>query len=430
MSADDPQQTAAASSSANLLVIAPPGCGKTELLAQRAQALIPRLLPGQKILALTFTNRAKANLSERLRRILGAQRMRRYVTVHNFHGHAAEIVLAHGRTIGLQADGMTMPTTTTLKRALRQFSGDKTACGAAAELLAAIKRGPLTDDEVAEAIKEAGDTLALQVETDRIAGNQLHYDDLLRHAQCLLRIGEVARLYQQHYGAVLVDEYQDLSLQRLDLALRTCATSRTFAGDPMQGIYSWAGAAPREVGDVLRGECDEPVQLTVSYRSSPAVLAMVNGIAAPMGAAPLRAHDPAAWPGASAALDFPTRAAEAEFIAAVCEQITTADPAASVGVISRAGWRRAAIDAALAQRPSVPCRHWDLAVEDPAVLDLIRGVVSGMAPGTRLDDARARVIAALDPGEVDTIEQVGDAIDQLAQAAPGARTPRWCAWPG
>jgi DNA helicase-2/ATP-dependent DNA helicase PcrA len=76
MTADDPQQAAAASSSsANLLVIAPPGCGKTELLAQRAKALIRGLLPGQKILALTFTNRAKANLSERLRRILGAQRV-------------------------------------------------------------------------------------------------------------------------------------------------------------------------------------------------------------------------------------------------------------------------------------------------------------------------------------------------------------------
>jgi DNA helicase-2/ATP-dependent DNA helicase PcrA len=43
-----------------------------------------------------------------------------------------------------------------------------------------------------------------------------------------------------------------------------------------------------------------------------------------------------------------------------------------------------------------------------------------MPPGTRLDDARARVIATLDPGDVDTIEQVDDAIDQLAEAAPGA----------
>jgi DNA helicase II / ATP-dependent DNA helicase PcrA len=422
MTEDDPQHIAATSRSARLLVIAPPGCGKTELLAQRTQALIPQLLPGQKILALTFTNRAKANLSERLRRTLGAQRMRRYVTVHNFHGHAAGIVLAHGRTIGLQVDGITMPTTTTLKRALRQCSGDTAACDAAAELLATIKRGPLTDDEVAEAIKEAGDPLALQVETDRIAGNQLHYDDLLRHAQRLLGIGEVARLYQQHYGAVLVDEYQDLSLQQLDLAMRTCTTSRTFAGDPLQGIYSWAGAEPKEVGDLLRRECGDPVQLAVSYRSSPAVLAMVNAISASMGAAPLRAYDPAAWAdgGASAALDFATRAAEAEFIAAVCEQITTADPAASVGVISRAAWRRTTIDTALAQRPSIFCRRWDLAAEDPGILDLIRSVVSVMPPGTQLDGARAKVIASLDPGDVDTIEQVSDAITQLGQAAPGA----------
>jgi DNA helicase-2/ATP-dependent DNA helicase PcrA len=127
--------------------------------------------------------------------------------VHNFHGHAAEIVLAHGRTLCLPVGRIVMPTTTTLKRALRQFSGDKAACDSAAELLASVKRGPLTDEEVTEAIKAAGDQLALQVETDRIACNRLHYEDLLRHAQCLLRVPEVARLYQQHYGAVLVDEY-------------------------------------------------------------------------------------------------------------------------------------------------------------------------------------------------------------------------------
>jgi ATP-dependent exoDNAse (exonuclease V) beta subunit len=50
----------------NLPLIAPPGCGKTELLAQRAAYLIPTLEPHQRILALTFSNRAKANLGERL----------------------------------------------------------------------------------------------------------------------------------------------------------------------------------------------------------------------------------------------------------------------------------------------------------------------------------------------------------------------------
>lgn len=84
------------------MVLAPPGCGKTELLGYRAAHLIPELLPNQQILALTFTNRAKANLGLRLREILGVARMRKFVTVRNFHGHATELILAHGRTVGLR----------------------------------------------------------------------------------------------------------------------------------------------------------------------------------------------------------------------------------------------------------------------------------------------------------------------------------------
>jgi DNA helicase-2/ATP-dependent DNA helicase PcrA len=203
MTVTDALQASVMDSRTHVLVIAPPGCGKTELLAQRAQALVPQLLPGQRILALTFTNRAKANLSERLQRILGAPRMRRYVTVRNFHGHAAEIVLAHGRTLGLQTDTIVMPTTTTLKKALRQFSGDKDECDAASDLLAAVKRSPISDEEVLEAVQAARNPLALKVETQRIAANRLHYEDLLRHAQRLLNIDEIARLYQQHYLAHL-----------------------------------------------------------------------------------------------------------------------------------------------------------------------------------------------------------------------------------
>lgn len=86
---------------ARLTIIAPPGCGKTEVLAHRVAFLIDILEPGQKTLALTFTNRAKANLMDRLRQTLGVARVRRYVSVQNFHGHATSIILSHGRTLGL-----------------------------------------------------------------------------------------------------------------------------------------------------------------------------------------------------------------------------------------------------------------------------------------------------------------------------------------
>ena len=420
MADDERQRRAAESTSANLIVIAPPGCGKTELLALRAKQLIPRLAPNQRILALTFTKRARTNLSERLQRVLGRERFRRYVTVRNFHGHAAEIILAHGRTLQLPVDELVMPTTKTLRKALERFSNDRASNEAAAELLASTKRRPLTDDEVLCALDAAGDALAKRVEVERVKRKELHYDDLLRHGQRLLAVSEIANLYHQHYGAVLVDEFQDLSPQQLAIALSTCKTSRTFAGDPLQGIYSWAGAEPIKIESRLRGMCD-PIQLTVSYRSSPAVLAMLNGVSRRMGAAPLRAFAPSAWPdgGASSVLELPTIHDEAILVASLCKQIVDADPTVSIGVITRSGWRRREIDRELAARDDIPCRRWDFAIEDPGVLDMLRVAVSRMPADVLFENARDKIISTIDPSDVDTIEQVVDAFELLSVGATG-----------
>jgi DNA helicase-2/ATP-dependent DNA helicase PcrA len=413
----DIQQMAADSWEPNLLAIAPPGCGKTELLAMRAVALISRLGPHQKILALTFTNRAKANLSDRLRQLLGPQRFRRYVTVHNFHGHATDLIKSHGRTLGLDPSALTFPTTQTLSKALKQFSADAAANRAAEELLGQVKRDLLDDDEVAAALDQTGDALALRVERERVEAGQLHYDDLLRHAQRLVHVDAIANLYHQHYGAVLVDEFQDLSLQQLDIVLRTCITWRTFVGDPLQGIYSWAGADPDTVEARLRALGGDPIELTVSYRSSPAVLNMVNGLSATMGATSLTAHELDKWAdgGAAAALIFNDRAKEAEVVFTIAAHIATRDPAATVGIITRSAGRRTDIDNAFAATPQVPCRRWDLAIDDPLVRDRIRRVVAGLPRGATVDEARHAAIADLDPSDVDTAEDLGNAFDQLAE---------------
>ncbi len=420
----EPQRAAAESAQPNLLVIAPPGCGKTELLALRALELIPRLGANQRILALTFTNRAKANLEERLKRVLGRDRFRRYVSVRNFHGHAAEIVRAHGSTLGLPVDDLVMPASTTLKKALDRATADPALQRAATEALAVAKRRPLSDEDLIETLSGPGAELARSVEADRILANELHYEDLLRHAQRLLAIDEVANLYRRHYGALLVDEFQDLSPQQLEIALASCDASRTFVGDPSQGIYSWAGAEPIAVEAQLREMCGEPVPLTVSFRSSPSVLSVVNGVAGRLGAALLEAADPAEWPGggAAAVVSLPTLAEEASFISNLCLRILGADPHATVGVISRSGWRRADIDRSFAAISDVPCRRWDLAVEDPDILDRLRDAISAMPTRISVESACARVVATVEPSDVDTIEQINEAFKQLQIAgAVGVR---------
>ncbi|WP_371645998.1 UvrD-helicase domain-containing protein [Streptomyces mirabilis] len=414
MKASDEQLAAAASESKNLLVVAPPGCGKTELLALRAVRQSALLKKHQRILALTFSNKARANLNERLIRAFGSHRYRKYVTVRNFHGLAAEIVRAHYRTIKLRSE-FKMPERRTLDRALLAFSQDEEACAVAKETLAALKRFPLSDEEIESRLLSGGCDLALKVERDRISKNQLHYDDLLRHAQRLLRVDEVENLYRQHYGAALIDEFQDLSLQQLEMSVRVCGENRTFVGDPLQGIYSWAGAQPVEVEGYLRRKCSETLSLTVSFRSSPAVLDVVNKIATPMGGPILRASDDKDWPdgGASAAVSFAEATEESTWIAEISRSILSKDPLASIGVIVRSGYRRKIIDNAFSRMPYTPCSNWDLAIEGQGVIDILQQAVRFLPEGATLDEIERRVRSDLEQSDVDTNVDVLEALELL-----------------
>lgn len=405
---------------ARLTIIAPPGCGKTEVLAHRVAFLIDILEPGQKTLALTFTNRAKANLMDRLRQTLGVARVRRYVSVQNFHGHATSIILSHGRTLGLDVAKEHLPKSTTLTRALAQLESDFDTRGRASEMLAEAKRAPRSDEEVLAWLRQRGDdratSLAVQVEESRQASGMLHYEDLLRHAQRILRVDAVAHLYQRHYGALVVDEFQDMSLQQLDLAERSCGTSRTFAGDPGQGIFSWTGAAPTEVAVHLRRQCGLPVQLRESYRSSPRVLDVVGSISELAGHPRLVPAAPLAWAegGCTARVEFPDRDTEAEAVARLAAKVAE-DESSSIGLLSRTGWRSSHVCDAL-KKQGTPFRQWDLSVDDPATLDRIRRVASGLARGATVGEARAACMAELDPADVDSRELIADAFETLEGA--------------
>lgn len=417
------QHHAATSDKEQLMIIAPPGCGKTEVLAHRAAHQIGSLEKNQRVLALTFTKRARSNLEERLRSVVGQARARRQIVVRNLHGFATQIVLAHGRTIGIDLKGLELPKTSTMRKAMEAAEGGSAKYDAE-RLLSEIKRGPLSDTEVLAAIRQRGSTpgseLAEKVESRRQAANQLHYDDVLRHAQRLLRIPAVARLYQAHFGAVLVDEFQDLSMQQLDLALLSCTQRRTFAGDPLQGIYSWAGASPAHVEEEIRRTCGHPLRLHESYRSSPKVLEAVNSISEQVEpGSSLISAQPDRWPGGgcSAGLVLQDRTEESAVLTRLSAAILNEDPAASVGIITRAAWRRKDINDAFAGEEGFSVRRWDLAIEDPEIASLIQSIVSTLPRGTSVADARLAVLDAVEPSDMEVRELVDNAFDTLGQSA-------------
>lgn len=418
------QRDAAESAREHLLIIAPPGCGKTEVLAHRAAHQIATLETNQRVLALTFTKRARSNLEERLRSVLGHARSRRQISVRNLHGFATQVVLAHGRTIGLDMTCLDLPKTNTMRRAMQAAGGSSTATYEAEEILSDIKRRPLSDAEVLIAIEQRGSeqavVLAEKVERARQESNQLHYEDLLRHAQCLLRIPAIARLYQAHFAAVLVDEFQDLSMQQLDLALLSCTSRRTFAGDPLQGIYSWAGAAPAQVeAEIRKTCCGEPIRLHESYRSSPKVLQTVNSIGEQLDPdAKLVSARPERWRdgGCSAAIVVKDREDEAELLVRLATTILTQNASASVGIITRAAWRRSDIDRALTGHEAIPVRRWDLAIDDPSTLAFLKSIVANLPRGASVCDARVAALDAVDPADVESRELIDDAFDTLDQS--------------
>jgi len=415
------QRQAVDSTADRLLVVAPPGCGKTELLAMRAERMIRdgTVRPGRRLLAITFTNRARDNLRERLRQQLGEARMRTSVSTMNFHEFAARVVEAHAPVIGLER-GYSGPNPAWLRRALAARKLGRTREREVRDLLQAAKRGPLTDNEVLAHL--AHDPDALDIEQSRREENYVDYGDLMRYAQLILRNDRVAALFQAHFDALLVDEFQDLSLQQYELTQRISRRNATYVGDPFQGIYGWAGAAPEQIQADLESSC-EVLQLTSSFRSAPAVLKVVNSVSADLGAPALEAARPKSWDksgGHAYAAGYPNDATEADGIVELTDYLAERYPEDRIGVICRAEYRRGALERAYDRAAHQP-QFWDIALDTPRVARLLKLHARHIAPDVsftdQVNELQERACSAIPPTDIETLREIHEACEQLREYA-------------
>jgi DNA helicase-2/ATP-dependent DNA helicase PcrA len=403
----------------HMLVLAPPGCGKTEVLAMRAAHLLETGLvrPRRKIVTLTFTNRARDNIRQRLNTQLGESRVRRTVDVVNFHEFAVRLVQAHGNVVGLTGE-IAYPNKTWMKKALASHGGGWREQRDAGEVLASAKRQPLNDGQLLERVVGSGDELAIAVERQRQDAGYLDYGDLLRHAQLILRNERVAEVFQEHYDAVLIDEFQDLTLQEFEIARSITSNNSMYVGDPYQGIFGWVGAAPMEVLSALKDDGYHPIDLDISFRSSPAVLDVVNALSADLGATGLRAAEPDKWRngGVAYALAFDTDGAEARGVVALTDYIAEKYRDDRVGVICRAEYRRAALERAFAEAEHKP-QYWDIALDTPQVAAMLkrqaRHIRTDLDYAEQVEDLLRRVSGALRQSDIETLNDVQSACDQL-----------------
>ena len=367
----------------SLLIIAPAGCGKTETLALRVRGLLDQqaVKASQRILVATFTKRARDNMHNRLSHYLTPREMREAVTVCNFHGLFARIIQAHSNVIGLDPKRLTMPEHDWVGERCRALKLKGLTNNVKSDISSA-KRRALNDEQVLAELQGSGNQYAFMIEEQRQAESRLTYDDLPRLAELILANDEVAALYRQHFGAIIVDEFQDLTPQQLRVVQRIGYKKTTYAGDLAQGIYAFAGAQPEYVKKELEIECSETIQFAESFRSSPAVLTAVNSLNSLTGGQMLTAAAPDSWPsgGLAAYRQFNHAQEEASYIKNLCSWILSEGqaPQQRIGISARLKRRRQLVDETIAASGLAYC-IWDDGVLDKSIAQKIRSMLRGLS---------------------------------------------------
>jgi DNA helicase-2/ATP-dependent DNA helicase PcrA len=275
-----------------LLVLAGPGSGKTTVVTRRVANLIANGIPPWQILALTFTNKAAAEMRERVAALLPPDLPGlRGLTVSTFHSFGARLLrryaevarLAPGYTIYDQADQRDA-----IKRAIAAASLSSTnwAPGSVAIAMSDAKNHLLTAAEYAES---AGDFYTRSVgriftHYERILADAdaLDFDDLLCRTARLLRAdANVRRELQERYRYLLIDEYQDTNHAQFVIAHELVEAHRNICvvGDPDQSIYGWRGA---DISNILEFESHYAetavVPLGQNFRSTGHIVAAAAGL--------------------------------------------------------------------------------------------------------------------------------------------------------
>ncbi len=275
-----------------LLILAGAGSGKTRVIAHRIAHLVSSgIAEPDRILAVTFTNKAAEEMRNRVQTLLGMDC--RQMWISTFHALCARLLRREAPHIGLSRDFVIYDSTdqlTVVKQALRELGVDDTA--QPRQLLSRISHaknrmeGPETF--AATGAWNPRDQQTAAVYAKYVAAlkeaNALDFDDLLLKTVELFERSETVRdRYSAKFRYVMVDEYQDTNRPQYMLVQRLAARYRNLAvvGDPDQSIYKWRGADLRNILDFER---DFPegrvVRLERNSRSTQVILDAASAVIA------------------------------------------------------------------------------------------------------------------------------------------------------
>ena len=303
-SADDliadlnPQQRAAVEHSGSpLLIVAGAGSGKTAVLTRRIAYLLRMrgVAPGQ-ILAITFTNKAAAEMRDRVIDLVGPTATRMWVAT--FHSACVRILREQAHLLPGLNTNFTIYDADDSKRLLGmiakdlQINAQKFPPRLLAAAISALKT-ELTDPDAASdeaaATRNPFDRTIAEVYTEyqrRLrAANALDFDDLIGETvRVFTAHPEIAAYYRKRFRHVLIDEYQDTNHAQYVLISTLVGTGSdaselSVVGDSDQSIYAFRGATIRNIEEFER---DYPQARTIlleqNYRSTQNILSAANAV--------------------------------------------------------------------------------------------------------------------------------------------------------
>ncbi|MEU3887296.1 ATP-dependent DNA helicase [Streptomyces sp. NPDC029041] len=411
-----PEQTACITAPpAPQVIVAGAGSGKTTVMAARVVWLVGtgQVAPEQ-VLGLTFTNKAAAELAERVRKAL----VKAGVTdpdaidpdnppgepvISTYHSFAGRLLTDHGLRIGLEPTSRLLADATrfqlaarvlreapgpypALTRSFPDLVGDLLALDAElaehlvrpealrahdAELLLTLRGAKLSNadlrkvPEAAAARRELAE-LVTRYRAAKRERDLLDFGDQIALSARLAGVPEVGRLLRDEFRVVLLDEYQDTSVaQRVLLAgLFGEGTGHpvTAVGDPCQAIYGWRGASVANLDDFPEhfaqadGRPATRQALSENRRSGGRLLDLANGLAEPLralhaGVEALRPAPGAEHDGTVRCALLRTHAQEIDWAAdSVAHLVRTGTPPGEIAVLCRTATDFAEIQGALVAR--------------------------------------------------------------------------------
>ncbi len=270
-------------------MLAGPGSGKTRVVTHRIAHLIAEGVPPERIVALTFTNKAADEMRHRVANLVGPQP----VEMGTFHRFAARLIRRHARLVGLTSDYSILDpddAAATLKRAVKSIglAATHTPVDRIAGIISRAKNDLLTPATFEPGWGKPAEDLALRVwpiyQQMLVRANAVDFDDLLVHvATVLAENPDLRRELDARHRFILVDEYQDTNAVQYAI-LRGLSIEHphlAVTGDPDQAIYGWRGASIR---NILEFERDYPtaqvVKLEDNYRSTANILGTADRLIA------------------------------------------------------------------------------------------------------------------------------------------------------